>query len=424
MKHRNAILIGLGVVVLIGVTVVYSQRKASSASGSGQSASGSSHSASGHAASATWSGTRKENIIDPQYQMTAYTVAVPSNWKFAGSVARGVGCHAAGSALKYTMVSPDGSTAIVAMPALTWSWNTDETRRKFMEQGHCPGIDIATSDSFLVNIAVPNLHPDAKIVSVSGMLPEAQAILAKQLDQMKQNNATMAQGYGQHPQKITLDGARVRIAYQHDGHPIEEQISTVISCTTSQQAAMFKQPASENRVCNSRGVWMVRAPAGHLDALLNSSEFKALNGTLQINHDWDNRVIQDMTAAFQKVAAANNAQFQANLKANQAAFDQRIQNQKQFDANLRASTDRAMAQDRARQDAIDASAHKTALWANDQQEFTNPNTGQTIQASNQYNHQWISSDGSTLIQVNDHTYDPNGVVYPVSQSWSELVPKQ
>ena len=83
-----------------------------------------------------------------------------------------------------------------------------------------------------------------------------------------------------------------------------------------------------------------------------------------------------------------------------------------------------MAQDRARQDAIDASAHKTALWANDQQEFTNPNTGQTIQASNQYNHQWISSDGSTLIQVNDHTYDPNGVVYPVSQSWSELVPKQ
>jgi hypothetical protein len=82
-----------------------------------------------------------------------------------------------------------------------------------------------------------------------------------------------------------------------------------------------------------------------------------------------------------------------------------------------------MAADRARQDAIDASAHATALHSLDQQEFTNPNTGQTIQASSQYNHQWMSSDGSTLIQTNDHTLDPNGQVYPVSQSWTELVPK-
>ena len=37
--------------------------------------------------------------------------------------------------------------------------------------------------------------------------------------------------------------------------------------------------------------------------------------------------------------------------------------------------------------------------------------------------QWMSSDGSTLIQTKDHTLDPNGVVYPVSQSWTELVPK-
>jgi hypothetical protein len=35
----------------------------------------------------------------------------------------------------------------------------------------------------------------------------------------------------------------------------------------------------------------------------------------------------------------------------------------------------------------------------------------------------MSSDGSTLIQTNDHSLDPNGQVYPVSQSWTELVPK-
>ena len=64
-----------------------------------------------------------------------------------------------------------------------------------------------------------------------------------------------------------------------------------------------------------------------------------------------------------------------------------------------------------------------ALYAGDKQEFTNPNTGQTIQTNNQYSHQWMSSDGTTLIQTNDHTYDPNGQVYPISQSWTELVPK-
>jgi hypothetical protein len=35
----------------------------------------------------------------------------------------------------------------------------------------------------------------------------------------------------------------------------------------------------------------------------------------------------------------------------------------------------------------------------------------------------MSSDGSTLIQTNDHSYDPNGQAGPVSQSWTELVPK-
>ena len=55
--------------------------------------------------------------------------------------------------------------------------------------------------------------------------------------------------------------------------------------------------------------------------------------------------------------------------------------------------------------------------------FRSPNTGQIIEASNQYNHQWMSSDGSTLIQTNDHSLDPNGRVYPVSQSWTELVVK-
>ena len=111
------------------------------------------------------------------------------------------------------------------------------------------------------------------------------------------------------------------------------------------------------------------------------------------------------------------------MRNSEAQHQQLLANGRAFQAQQAASTQRALANDRAQQAAIDESAHKTAMYSLDQQEFRNPNTGQVIQASNQYNHQWISSDGSTLIQTNDHTYDPNGQVYPVSQSWSELVPK-
>ncbi len=428
-KHRNTVAISLAVVMLMSVTVGCEPKSGDPAPGgavegavsSGQAAAG--HAASGHAASASWSSTRHVEIADAQYQMTAYTMDVPSGWKFAGTIVRPGGCHANGAGLSYTVQSPDGVTALVALPGVTWAWNTSAQKRKFMDQAHCSGIDIDSAASFLVNIAVPNLHPNAKVVSVEPLLPEGQAALAKQLEQMRQSNATMAANYHQQPQKLTLDGARVQVKYERDGKQVEELITSVVNCTTSNQMAMFNQPAAEQRTCTSRGTWITRAPAGQLDALLARPEFKALNGKLAINHDWDNRVAADMQAKFNQFQAQNNAQFQANLKANQAQFDQRIAQQKQFDANLKQGTDQAMAQDRARQNAIDNSAHQTALYSLDRQEFKNPNTGQTIEASSQYNHQWISSDGSTLIQTNDHGYDPNGQVYPVSQSWSELVPK-
>jgi hypothetical protein len=453
MKHKTAISTGFALAILIGVTVVYSQQKAQSSSAQKIAAlkdlrdSGvlteqeyeanvaalkasapaqpgpAAGQASGRAAKASWSTTRKVEIPDPQYQMTAYTLDIPSNWKFAGMIARDGGCHASGAALKFTVLSPDGLTAMVRLPGVTWTWTTSEQLQKIMAKS-CPAIDIDSASSFLVNIAVPNMRPNAKIVSVQPLEAEAQATLAKQLEQQKEQNAKTAAMFHQSPQQMTLDGARVRVQYDRDGHAFEEEIGTIVGCFTTHQNAMYAMPASDKRTCTSRGEWLTRTPKGQLDAFLAMPQVKELGKTLAINQAWDMRMAQDQKAAFDRFEAANNAAFQANLKANQATFDQRIQNQKQFDANLRASTDRAMAQDRARQDAIDASAHKMALYAGDQQEFRNPSTGQVIQASNQYSHQWISSDGSTLIQTNDHTYDPNGLVYPVQQSWSELVPKQ
>jgi hypothetical protein len=376
-----------------------------------------------NAAQVSWSGTRKAEIADPQYQMTAYTLDVPAGWKFAGTIARDPGCHAAGPGLKFTIQSPDGGTAMAALPGMTWTWTTSASLKKIMESQHCPAIDIDSAAGFLVNIAVPNLRPQAKIIAVLPLAPAAQASLADQLQKKRQQNAEMAGRYGQKPQKLSLDGARVRIQYVRDGQAVDEQLLSVVDCLETDFGAMFAQPAYMRRLCTSRSIIIDRAPQGHLDALLDAPQLASLNKSLQINHDWDNRLAHDQAAAFQKFQAANNAQFQANMQKSRDDNARLLANGKAFQDNMRASTDAAMANDRARQNAIDASAHATALHSLDRQEFKNPVTGQTIEASNQYSHQWMSSDGGTLIQTNDHSYDPNGQVYPVSQSWTELTPK-
>ncbi len=371
----------------------------------------------------SWSTTRKTEITDPQYQMIAYTMDIPSDWKFAGTIARDSGCHATGAALKYTLLSPDGQTATAALPGVSWSWSSSPQMQKIMLQQHCPAIDIQTAASFLINIVVPNLRPNAKIIEVIPPDAAGKAMLAEQLEKKREQNAAMARQYGQQPQKLSLDGARVRLQYEREGHPVEEMILAVVDCFESQTMALYGQPASTRRNCTTRGTLITRAPQGHLDELLARPEFQNLRKSLVINPQWDNRVAADAQAAFQKAQAENNRQFQAMMQKSRDDNAAMLARGRAAQQQMQDSTNRAMANDRATQNAIDASAHATALHSLDRQDFRDPNTGQTIEASSEYNHQWISSDGSTLIQTNDHTFDPNGQVYPVSQSWTELVPK-
>ena len=449
MRYKLAVMGGLALVVLVCAGIIHSQQKSESSANQQSKvaalkelrdsgvitpqeydskvqtvqASAPEVSKPAHDANGSWSSTRKAEIPDPQYQMVAYTIDVPADWKFAGMIARDPGCHSNGAGLKYTMQSPDGLTAIVQMPGMAWTWTDSASMQKIMENQHCPSTDIGSAADFLTKMAVPNLHPNAKVVSVGPLLPQGQTALAEQLEKKREQNAAMARQYGQKPQNLTLDGARVRVQYERDGRQFEEMIVSVIECTETQTAAMYAMPASRRRMCSSRGTNIARTPLGHLDELMALPQFQSLYKSIQINHDWDNRVAADMQANFQRFQAQNNAQFQANLRQNQAQFDQRIQQGKQFQQNMRESTDRALAADRARQEAMHQSAQATARNSLDRQVVTNPANGKSYEVSNQYNHTWVSSDGSTIIQNQDHNFDPNGQVYPVSQSWNELVPK-
>jgi hypothetical protein len=133
------------------------------------------------------SSTREIEVADPQYQMTAYTLAVPANWKFRGAIVRQSGpCHTTDDQLKYTMLAPDGTTAVITMPGVVWNWSADPYVVAAMVHQKCLPNDIHTAASFLVNIAVPIVHPQAKIISVLPLAPEVQASVAAQLNRLRQ----------------------------------------------------------------------------------------------------------------------------------------------------------------------------------------------------------------------------------------------
>jgi hypothetical protein len=372
---------------------------------------------------APWSGVHSVQVIDSQLNMTAYSESVPSGWRFAGEVSRDSSCRGNGPGLKSVAVSPDGLTEIRYVPGFHWMWTDNVFLRQAMQKSGCPAIDLDSAAGFLVNVAVPNLHKQAAILSITKLGDAGEASLASQLAQMRQSNEQMAARYGQKPQRLTLEGARVRIRYQVGGKTVDEQVQAVVDCVSAQLPAVYMQPSYTNRNCTARSVYIVRTPEGHLDELLNSTALADLNKGTQANNQWMQHIFNDQKAAFDAAQARSKEAFQAMLQRGQADHAALMRQGAAFQAAEQRSFQQSQAQDRATQASIDKAAHGQVLDSLGLRDYKNPSTGETIEASSYYNHQWQSSDGSTLISTDDHGFDPNGVVYPVQQSWTELTPK-
>lgn len=362
-------------------------------------------------------------VTDPAYQMTAFTLAVPAGWKSAAQVTHDTGCHGTGAGLATTMRSADGATTVAFLPGVRWIWNSSALERQSLARGECPAIDIDSAASFLLNIAVPNLRPGATVIAVLPLEAAGQASLQTQMQRARQSSEAAAARYHVPPLKVTIDGARVWLRFQDKGKPMEEQIQSVIDCNESTMPAMDKMPASSRRSCTARNVFVVRTPQGHLEDFLKSAELRELTSGVQMDPQWLQRVTQDQQAQAQRILDASHARFQQMLREGQANHEAMMERGRQFQQLEQTQFEHAQSLDRANQNAIDYAAHRQQLDSLALKDFRNPATGQIIQANAYYDHQWLSSDGSTLIQTGNPSLDPNGVVYPVSQSWTELEPR-
>ena len=361
-------------------------------------------------------------VTDPEYQMTAFTLAVPTGWKSAAQVTHNTSCHGTGAGLQSTMQSPDGSTTVAFLPGVRWSWASSALERESLARVHCPAIDIDSAASFLLNIAVPNLRPGATVTAVLPLEAQGQASLQTQMERARQSGEAAAARYHLPPPKVTIDGARVRIRFQDKGKPMEEQIQAVIDCNETTLPGMY-MPASSRRGCSARNVYIVRTPSGHLEEFLKSPTLQQLAQSVQMDPQWLQRVTQDQQAQAQRLLDKSHADFQEMLRQGAANHEAMMERGRQFQQQEQTQFEHAQSLDRANQSAIDHAAHRQELDSLGRQDFRNPATGQIIQANAYYDHQWLSADGSTLIQTDNPSLDPNGVVYPVSQSWTELEPR-
>lgn len=381
--------------------------------------------------------TQTVQLNDAFYGMTAARLEIPAGWRFAGGVTRDEGCHGNGPSLKFSISSPDGSMGFSQVPGVRWNGPSSPQVERILYQAKCPPINITSASSFLINIAAPNLRPGAVVVAVLPLTPERQQRLEQQQEQMNAQGQQMAARYSQRAPEVKIEGARVRILYKdRNGRQMEGQLQAVVTCTDSFLPGLMNSGRTTTRGCSVGASSIMYAPAGQLDAMLQSTWAMNIPNEAQINPQWEQRIADDSRQAFNRQQAANAAAQKAVLANGDAAgralqqqhaADMQQSQQRYAQQNSAAQAQQAeYAQHNAleanRQDVVHGQARQVVRYANDRGLFQDPTTGQTIEANSSYNHQWISGDGSTLLQTNDHTYDPNGRT-ALNTTWTELEPR-
>jgi hypothetical protein len=364
-------------------------------------------------AAVSLSGTHTVTIMDDYFHIPAGSVAVPNGWKFAGTVMRVPGCHGGPFlSLEYSLASPDGLTAVEALPGATWQYSTSPQMQNIMAHNGCPGVNVPTAAEFLANIVVPNLRPGATIIKVS-----AGGTLIQQAVQNMQNAAQAAN------QKPSVTAAAVRIQYDRGGRSIEEELTGIVSCSFLHSMAMYASPASTTTTCNTYGISLVRAPRGHLNEFLSGPTFGQVLSSAKTDDVWLHRMVGEQNARFQSATSDFNRIAAANLAQLKAEGDARVERAENFDNQLASSTQSSMNNAQAAQNARTAAAHRIVNFASDRADYVNPATGQALTLDYNANHSWGSSDGRSVVLNSAATYDPNGSVNPGQSSWVELIPK-
>lgn len=322
-------------------------------------------------------------IVDRQgfeRPMRAFTMLLPAGWRHQGQVVwqpTAGGCQRPYQPVLQAQPA-DGSQRIELLAGEVWG------RGSFGPLA--PGCPVATFDSAEAYLRawVQRHRPGARWL---GWEPRADLLQAP---------VTTDLGGGA-AMRRWRDAGRARIAYAHEGRPVQEILATGVQVSTSTMPGLPGQPPLQTFAAEGLGVLTWRAAGEGPDA----RQFDALWRTLRSDPAWAARIQQGMNQMAQENAAtqarisqiqaetgrqalaetARRGQILANNRAEMAAMQQQGYEQ------------RMQSQDRMQTQTVRA-IRGVEPWRD--------SSGQVVELPNTYPHAWKLKDGSYLL-----TDDPN-----------------
>lgn len=353
---------------------------------------------------------KKVSVMDEhgfERPMRALSLLVPKDWQFQGNLQYGkaVGCPSNLVTIAFRANSPDNSTSLEMFPSLKWQWSDDpntvqmlqannQQMARFGAQG-CPVMPVMPAAEYLRREILPKARAGARVLGAEPMPDLAQEVQRKVREQ-EQLAAQMGLRVS-----MRWDMARLRIAYQLNGREMEEWLAAVTFAagipapTFNMRTGRMGQAMSYS--CGAAYLFSMRAPQGQLQGM--ERFFMMMLSTVQEEPEWQNRVTQVIA----KMSADNsNAAMQRSQIIAQAG-------RQQSEIINRGYQERSKIQD--------STAKQFDQYIRGVQSYRNPNTGETVELSNQYGHAWAS--GNDYLLTDSANFNPNSAL---RGNWTELTP--
>ncbi len=364
-----------------------------------------------HAAKADYYLMKKVAVVDEhgfERPMQALTLLIPTDWRFEGSVQynANTACHPDIVHLAFRAASPDGRFAIEMFPDHHWIWSGDPQMVRMLQMSSrqtaqygrksCDLMPPMNAAAFLERYVVPGEGRGATVVGAEP-LPD----MAQQLQQQAREEESAAARQGMRAQ-IRADVARVRLAYRDGGQEVEEWLAAE-TVTAGMPGPSFnlgtgRMGQAMYYDCGAYLVTAMRAPQGQLQGM--EKFFLTVLATIRLDPAWESRVTSviaqmnadDSRAAMQRSAIATQYGQDTSRMINQG-YQSRSQMQ-------------------------DSAFHQWDQAIRGVQTFRNPNTGDTVELSNEYAHAWAGG-GNQYVLSDREDFNPNAAL---GGSWTALEP--
>jgi hypothetical protein len=363
------------------------------------------------AANANYYVTKRFSISDEhgfERPMRALSVLLPTDWQFQGAVqyAKAAGCPSNLVGLSFRASSADGREGIEMFPNIAWQWSEDpntvrmlqtnnQQMSRFGAQG-CPVMPAMPAAEYLKTALLPRVRSGARVLGVEPMPALSQEVEAKTREQEQ-----LAGRMGVRV-RMRSDVARIRIEYQLAGQTVEEWLIAVTYDAGIPGPSMNMRTGRMGQAmfysCAATYLFGLRAPQGQLPSL--ERFFLMVLSTVQLDPEWQNRVTQVVN----KMQADNsNAAMQRSAIIAQSGRET-------SDMINRGYAERSKIQD--------STAKQFDQYIRGVQSYRNPNTGETVELSNEYAHAW-GNGSNEYVLTDSANFNPNAVL---NGNWTALNP--